>query len=116
MTNAPHGVICGKLLPVVCQANVQALQDRASDSPALARFDEVGRLLTAKSAARASDAVTWIQEVCRVLHLPGLRRYGLSEIDFPMAVAKARNASSMKGNPIELNDEELVGILREALD
>ncbi len=116
MTDAPHGVICGKLLPVVCQANVWALQNRAPDSPALARFEEVARLLTGRDTARASDAVTWIEDLCQVLRLPGLRRYGLSEDDFPTAAAKARNASSMKGNPIELTDEELVGILRQALD
>ncbi len=116
MTDAPHGVICGKLLPVVCQANVRALQDRTPASPALARFNEVGRLLTGRDTARASDAVTWIQDLCHVLRLPGLRRYGLSESDFPTAAAKARNASSMKGNPIELTDEELLSILRQAID
>jgi alcohol dehydrogenase class IV len=115
-TLAPHGVICGKLLPYVMQANVRALQDRDTHSPVLARFDEVGRILTGKSTARASDAVTWIEELCAILGLPGLRRYGLSENDFPTVAAKARNASSMKGNPVELNEEELVDILRQAID
>jgi alcohol dehydrogenase class IV len=116
MTDAPHGVICGKLLPYVTQANVRALQSRAADAPALARFDEVGRILTGRSTARASDAVAWIEELCTVLALPGLRRYGLSENDFPIAAAKAKNASSMKGNPIELHDDELIQILRQAID
>ncbi|MCX5644428.1 MAG: iron-containing alcohol dehydrogenase [Phycisphaerae bacterium] len=116
MTAAPHGVICGKLLPYVMQANVRALQNRAPDSPALTRFDEVGRILTGKSTARASDAVTWIEELCSVLALPGLRKYGLSENDFPIAAAKAKNASSMKGNPVELQDAELIQILRQAID
>lgn len=116
MTDAPHGAICGRLLPVVCQANVRALHDRAADSPALARFDEVGRILTGRSTARATDAVAWIEGLCASLGLPGLRQYGLSEADFPIAAAKARNASSMKGNPIELTDEELVNILRQAID
>ncbi len=116
MTSAPHGVICGKLLPYAMQVNVRALRDRAADSPALARFDEVGRTLTGKSTARAADAVTWIAELCTTLRLPGLRQYGLSEADFPTAAAKAKNASSMKGNPIELTDEELVTILRQAID
>jgi alcohol dehydrogenase class IV len=50
MTSASHGVICGRLLPFVMQANVQALQDLAADSgensdatATLARFDEIGR-------------------------------------------------------------------------
>ena len=113
---APHGVICGTLLPYVMQANVRALQDRAPDSPALARFDEVGRILTGRSTAHASDAVAWIEELCATLGLPGLRRYGLSENDFPAVAAKAKNASSMKGNPVDLSDGELVRILCQATD
>ena len=116
MTDAPHGAICGKLLPHVMQANVQALQDRAASSPALDRFDEVGRILTGKDTASASDGVAWIEELCGVLGLPGLRRYRLSEDDFPAVVAKAKNASSMKGNPIELHDDELLHILGRAID
>ncbi|MBM4025626.1 MAG: iron-containing alcohol dehydrogenase [Planctomycetes bacterium] len=116
MTEAPHGVICGKLLPYVMQANVQALQDRAPGSPSLSRFDEIGRILTGRGKAGAAEAVAWIEDLCAVLGLPGLRRYGLSENDFPAVAAKARNASSMKGNPIELNDDELVAILRQAID
>jgi alcohol dehydrogenase class IV len=132
MTTAPHGVICGKLLPYVMQANVRALQDQVAGCrasiparqgsscedarPTVARFDEVARILTGRSTARASDAVTWIEELCSVLALPGLRKYGLSENDFSMAAAKAKNASSMKGNPIELQDEELIQILHQAID
>ena len=111
VTSAPHGVICGKLLPHVMEVNVRALQDREAGSLALARFDEVGRILTGKSTAGASDAVLWIQDLGRTFDLPGLRRYGLSENDFPAVVEKAKKASSMKGNPIELTDEELIEIL-----
>ncbi len=116
MTDAPHGVVCGKLLPCVMQTNVRALQNRAAGSPALARLDEVGRLVTGKTTADASDAVSWIEDLCGVFALPGLRRYGLSEDQFPAVIAKAQKASSMKGNPIELRDEELVHILRQAID
>jgi alcohol dehydrogenase class IV len=115
MTSAPHGAICGKLLPYVMQANVQALQSRAADSPILARFDEIGRIVTGKSEADASDAVSWMGEMCMALGLSGLRRYGLSTVDLPMVVEKARKASSMQGNPIALSEEELTGILTLAL-
>jgi alcohol dehydrogenase class IV len=115
-TRAPHGIICGKLLPVVCQANVRALQDRSAGSPSLARFDEIGRILTGQSTAGAADAVSWIEKLCTTLRLPGLRRYGLAESDFSAVAAKAKNASSMKGNCIELNDEELLAILQQAID
>ncbi len=116
MTDAPHGVICGKLLPYVMEANVRAIEARAAESAALARFDEVGRLLTGRDNAKASDAVAWIRQTCALFRLPGLRKYGLREGDFPEVVAKAGKASSMKGNPIGLRDHELTEILRQAID
>ncbi len=116
MIDVPHGIVCGRLLPLVIEANVRALRDRDSNSPALARHDEIARLLTGRSTAKASDAVSWIQELCETFALPGLRRFGLSESDFPEAVAKAKKASSMKGNPIDLTEEELRIILTHAID
>jgi alcohol dehydrogenase class IV len=116
MTDAPHGVICGKLLPYVMEANVQALRNRAPDSPALPRFDEVAQILTGKGSADASDGIAWIQDLCAAFALPGLRRYGLAEADFPALIEKAKKASSMKGNPVELRDNELLQILQRAID
>ncbi|MHC4559940.1 MAG: iron-containing alcohol dehydrogenase, partial [Planctomycetota bacterium] len=46
MICAPHGTICARLLPYVMETNVQALQNRKPDSPALARYDEIAQLLT----------------------------------------------------------------------
>jgi hypothetical protein len=37
------------------------------------------------------------------------------ESHVPALVAQARRSSSMRGNPIELTDEELTGILKGAL-
>lgn len=125
MTSAPHGAICGKLLPYVIQANVQALQNRlaGSDTNAgaeaqsiLARFDEIGRILTGRDTAAASDAVSWLGELCVQFGLSGLRRYGLSKVDFPIVVERAKKASSMQGNPVELSDEELGEILERAVE
>ncbi len=116
MIDAPHGALCGKLLPYVTEANVRALRDRAPDSPALARFDEIARMVTGNGSAKAADGVAWIRELCDALALPGLRHYGLTEADFPAAIAKAQKASSMKGNPIELEDAELHAILEAAMD
>jgi alcohol dehydrogenase class IV len=120
MTSASHGVICGRLLPFVMQANVQALRNRGENpdeetASILARFDEIGRILTGKDTADASDGVTWVGELCLALGLPGLRKHGLSTVDFPIVVERARKASSMQGNPVALNDEELAAILTQAI-
>jgi len=114
MIFAPHGVICARLLPFVCEANVKALQNREPDSPALARFDEIAQILTGKDTARAADGVEWIQNLCKVLTVPPLTQFGLKEQDFPTVVAKAQKSSSTKGNPIPLTDNELTQILKNS--
>jgi alcohol dehydrogenase class IV len=107
MFPAPHGAACAALLPHAIAVNIQALRARAPASPALGRYNEVARLLTGRSQATAEDGVRWIAEICRKLEIPPLRAYGVTEADIPDLVAKAAQASSMKGNPIVLTPEEL---------
>jgi alcohol dehydrogenase class IV len=80
----------------------------------LGRYDDITQLLTGKAAAQAADGVTWVQQLCAELNVPSLVRFGLKEQDFPAVVEKAKKSSSMKGNPIELTDDELMGILENA--
>ena len=114
MYSAPHGVICARLLPIVMEANVQALRQRKANSAALAKYDEAARLLTGRSSAKAADAVTWVRELCTALKVPSLARFGLQQQDFEIIATKAKQSSSMKGNPVELTDDELLKIIRRA--
>lgn len=115
MFNAPHGLLCAALLPAVYAANIQALEDRAAESPALAKYREVARIVTGSKNADLSDGLQWINDLSMQMFVPGLEDFGIAEADFPAIVAKAKNASSMKGNPVDLADNELVGILSGAL-
>ncbi|HVJ17729.1 MAG TPA: iron-containing alcohol dehydrogenase [Polyangiaceae bacterium] len=112
---APHGALCARLLPLVIATNIRALQARAPASPVLARYETVARVLTGKPDARAEDAAAWAEELVSELRIPALRSYGMSASDIPDIVAKARQASSMKGNPIALEEAELGAILERAL-
>jgi len=114
MIQAPHGVICARLLPFVMEANVRALQVREPGSPALTRYDQISQLLTGKVSAKASDGVRWIQNLCAAMEIPSLAKFGLKEQDLPAVVEKARKSSSMKGNPIVLTDDELISVLKKA--
>lgn len=115
MFSAPHGATCAALLPHVMAANVQALQLRSGDSPALARYDELARILTGRADATADDGSRWVSDLCRDLHVPGLAAYGVTRSDFPALIEKAARASSMKANPLVLTGEELGEILTRAL-
>ncbi len=112
---APHGAICGRLLPPVMLLNVRALRERDADNPALARYADIARLLTGAPGARPEDAIAWTAELCRELAIPGLTAYGVTAADFPQIIAGAIRASSMKGNPITLTEPELQEILERAL-
>jgi alcohol dehydrogenase class IV len=114
MIGAAHGAICARLLPYVMESNVKALQSRAADSPALARYDEIAQLLTGTATARAADGVAWIQDICVALKVQPLSQFGLKEEDFPALIEKSQKSSSMKGNPIELTEDELLNIIRAA--
>jgi alcohol dehydrogenase class IV len=112
---APHGMICARLLPFVVEANVRALQEREPNSPVLQRYAEVAQLLTGRSTAKASDAIGWLHQLCGDLDVAPLSQFGFISNDIPLVTAQAQKASSMKGNPIMLNAEELSEILRAAL-
>jgi alcohol dehydrogenase class IV len=111
----PHGVACASLLPSVVEMNLRALRARAPDSPVLARYVEVARILTGRADARAEDGADWLLMLVGDLEIPKLAAYGVKEGDIGRVVEKARKASSMKGNPIELTDGELEGVLRSAV-
>jgi alcohol dehydrogenase class IV len=92
-----------------------ALRARAPSSPALGRYDEVARIVTGTHAARAEDAVEWLEALVEELGVPKLAAYGARDEDVTRVVAAARQASSMQGNPIVLTDEELAEALRAAI-
>lgn len=111
----PHGVVCSRLLPYVMDANLSALEERQADSPVLGRYREIGSLLIGDEKARAIDGVRWVGNLVDMLDIPYLNEYGVREEHFPVLVEKSARASSMKGNPIQLTQEEMLGILERAL-
>jgi alcohol dehydrogenase class IV len=53
------------------------------------------------------EGIAWVADLCRALRVPGLASYGMAAGDVPALVERARRASSMRGNPIALEDGEL---------
>jgi alcohol dehydrogenase class IV len=115
MFEAPHGMVCAALLPAVFKTNLQALEARDADNPALGKYLKVARLVTQSRNAEITDAIEWIKETCMHMHVPGLEDFGVTEADIPAIVKMSRQASSMKGNPVPLTDDELASILRASL-
>jgi len=113
--SAPHGAVCAAVLAAVMDVNLRALRERAREDPALPRMTEVATLLTGLPEATPEDAIAWLQELTTALSIPGLASYGLNQDEIAPMVAAAQKASSMRGNPIELRDEEVTEIITRSL-
>ena len=114
MFPVPHGVICARLLPFVVEVNVRSLQ-RHNSQQYLLRYDQVAQVLTGKTNAKAEEGTARIHDLCDALDIPGLSDFGITEDHFPDLIASSKKASSMKGNPVSLTDEELTEILQKAV-
>ncbi len=111
---APHGALCGALLPSVLEVNARALAARAPDHPAAARLAEVARLLTGRPSARIADGVAWLRTLTADAGVPRLRAYGVTPDRVGGVVAHALRANSMKTNPIDLMPQELAAAVTDA--
>lgn len=115
MFPAPHGAVCAALLPQVIAMNLKLARRQSEASKLVPRFEELARILTGDLNAHAEAGVVWVQELVRDLGIPGLSKYGVSEVDLHELAAKAKNASSMKANPVQLDEANLMELLRAAL-
>jgi alcohol dehydrogenase class IV len=114
--SAPHGAVCAAVLSAAMDVNLRALRDRAPEHQALARMTEVASLLTGHPEATPEEAIGWLQDLTTALSIPGLASYGLDDdAEIAEVVTAAQKASSMRGNPIELTDQEVSEILTRSL-
>ena len=109
-----HGTGCGILLAPTTRANVAALRARGADGTALGKYAAAGRQLVADPTLHRDEAVDalvdWLDDLAGRLGLPRLGDLGLRADDLPVLVAESRG-SSMRTNPITLDDVEIAGIL-----
>jgi alcohol dehydrogenase class IV len=115
MSHASHGAICARLLPLVMETNLKALQSRLPDSSSRSRYTEVARLLTGNASASAENGVTYVRELCQALNIRPLAEYGLKREDYAELVEQSQKANSMKGNPISLTNNEILELLHAAI-
>ncbi|PYP78157.1 MAG: alcohol dehydrogenase [Gemmatimonadetes bacterium] len=111
----PHGVACARLLAPVAAANVRALRERTPASRSLARYQEVARMVTGRADALAEDGAEWLAALVEELGVPRLGAFGVRSSDVGRVVEQAKRASSMQGNPVALDEEELAEVLGAAL-
>ncbi|PPB80511.1 hypothetical protein LV82_01860 [Albidovulum inexpectatum] len=110
LCDAPHGAVCGTLLPHVLRANAERLEP---GSPIAARMQDVRRWLS--EALGAQDGIGALERWSRESGLPRLGEMGLATTDIPAIAEAAVASSSMKANPVALSTQELIRILHAAV-
>ncbi|WP_234853507.1 iron-containing alcohol dehydrogenase [Paracoccus everestensis] len=113
LTGAPHGAICGALLPHVLMANRRA----ATDPGAIERLDQVARWIGAgfdTPFASMPEATRALADWSHRAGLPALTALGIGPEAQTAAAEAAATSSSMKANPVALTENELRRIMEEA--
>ena len=75
---APHGAVCGRLLPGCWRANHAALAARGDDAQsrrALARMEEAARVVVGRPDATVEEAGAWMGDLVGELGVPGLAEW-----------------------------------------
>ena len=114
----PHGVVCGTLIGAATRVNLAALRERDPVNPAWRKYARAGDILHGRHypsieeshAALLALLDSWTER----LALPQLSAYRIQESDFTHIVTHSRG-SSMKTNPLVLNDTEITEVLRQRL-
>ncbi len=116
----PHGTICAALLAPVIAANIAALRDAGDPDERLSGYAAVGRVLADDPALSPSDAIDACAPLCadlsRRLRIPALRQFGMTERDIEPMVQLAMKSSSIRYNPVPLDERRLFDILRAGID
>lgn len=110
MAPAPHGAVCGALLPHVLAANRAA----AAGTAAAGRIAHVLDLVARAIGGTAETGPARLADWSRGMGLPGLGAMGVSREDLPALAGMAAESSSMKANPVPLPAAVLTAVLEAA--
>lgn len=114
----PHGVVCGTLVAEATRVNIEAMLEREPDNIALARYARLGEVMCQRRFPDSERAwhglVSLLQEWTERMQLQRLSVFGVNDDGLDNVVKNSRG-SSMKTNPIVLQDAEIRQILENRL-
>jgi alcohol dehydrogenase class IV len=115
MFNIPHGVICGTLMAPANAITVRELRKRGSNTEAMNKYIRLGKLFL-DADGKPDDYyidgfVEYLRKLSGDLRLPHLGQYGIKKEDLEPIC----RITELKNNPVKLNTDDLIDILRERL-
>ena len=114
--DAPHGIVCAKLLAPITSANIEVLLKTNPESLILNKYRQIGQLFNPDMAyGHILDGLLETLKSYDLRYTPqGLSKYGLS-MDNIQPVIKNCRSGSMLANPVTLSDAQLVRAINNAL-
>lgn len=109
---APHSVITARLAPYVMHENIE-LARAYQKVEILQRYHRIAQILTDRCNVNLEDGVLWVNMILDRLQLPTLDHFGVCQTSFEEVVRDALQSNSIKGNPLPLTEERLMGILNQ---
>jgi alcohol dehydrogenase class IV len=115
MFRIPHGVVCGTLLAPCMRRTVEKLINEGNSLHHAVKFAQAGEILCDRRADTAEETcemlVEKLSEFTRLLEMPTLAAFGISESDITAIADKTDN----KNNPVKLDKDDLRKILLERI-
>jgi alcohol dehydrogenase class IV len=111
LCGAPHGAICGALLP----AGITANRDNVTEAEHSARIDRVIGWIADAFETSTDQALQHFRQWIIQSGLPGLASIGVTEEHIVSASQAAVSSSSMKANPVVLSTATIENIMRQSL-
>jgi len=114
----PHGIVCGTLVAVATESNINAMLEREPTNIALDKYVRLGEVMCQKR--HSSKEVAWnalnqlLGDWTETMKLPRLSSYGIKPEQLDKIVSHSRG-SSMQTNPIVLTDDEVKRVLEMRL-
>ncbi len=111
LSGAPHGAICGALLP----AGIAVNRDHAETDEQRARIDRVVGWIAEAFETSPEQALTVFRDWIAENGLHGLATLAVTEEQVVAAADAAASSSSMKANPVVLAREAVEGVIRQSM-
>lgn len=113
---APHGIVCAKLLAPITAANIETLLKTDPSSIVLKKYQQIGRLFNPELAeGQLLEGLLKTLKTYSDTYTPHeLSVFGLS-MDNIQPVLNTCRSGSMLGNPVTLSDEQLLNAIQACL-
>jgi alcohol dehydrogenase class IV len=115
MFSIPHGAVCGTLMAPANAITVRELRRGAGNTEILNKYIRLGRLFIEKEGEQddfyIDGFIDYLRKLSDELNLPHLSQYGIKEED----IEPICRITELKNNPVNLNTEDLMEILRSRL-